>query len=52
MANNTLNALFEYYSNLNGKNKVKNEIIELKDVEDSFESVEQIGRIVFDSEEI
>lgn len=51
MAEKSINELLEFYSNLKGENENK-EIIEPKDVEDSFDSVEEIGRIVFDSEEI
>lgn len=51
MAENIINDLLEFYSNLKGENENK-EVIESKDVEDSFNSVEEIGRIVFDSEEI
>ena len=50
MAENTINDLLEFYSNLKGDEK--NEVAETKDVEDSFDSVEDIGRIVLDSEDI
>ena len=52
MAENIINDLLEYYSTLNGKDEIKSELIESKDVEDSFDSVEEIGRIVLDSEDI
>ena len=51
MAENTINNILEFYSNLKGEDDNK-EVIASKDVEDSFDSVEEIGRIVFDSEEI
>jgi len=52
MAEKTINDLLEYYSNLKDKDEITNEIAETKDVEDSFESVEEIGRIVLDNEDI
>lgn len=52
MAEKTINDLLEYYSNLKDKDEITNEIAETKDVEDSFDSVEEIGRIVLDSEDI
>ena len=52
MAENKINELLEFYSNLKGEDKNTKEVIASKDVEDSFDSVEEIGRIVFDSEEI
>lgn len=51
MAENTINELLEFYSNLKGENENK-EVIASKDVEDSFDSVEEIGRIVLDSEDM
>lgn len=51
MADNTINDFLDFYSNLKDENENK-EVIVSKDVEDSFESIEEIGRIVFDSEEI
>lgn len=51
MAENTINDLLEFYSNLKSEDKNK-EVTAPKDVEDTFDSVEEIGRIVFDSEEI
>lgn len=51
MAEKSINELLEFYSNLKGENDNKG-IIDPKDFEDSFDSVEEIGRIVFDSEEI
>lgn len=51
MTENTINELLEFYSNLKDKENSE-DVIASKDVEDSFYSVEEIGRIVFDSEEI
>lgn len=51
MAEKSINELLEFYSNLKGENENK-EVTAPKDVEDSFDSVEEIGRIIFDSEEI
>lgn len=51
MVEKKINELLEFYSNLKGESP-KSEVITSKDVEDSFDSVEQIGRIVFDSEDI
>lgn len=51
MAENKIEELLDFYSKLNGE-KQNNEVIVSKDVEDSFDSIEQIGRIVLDSEEI
>ncbi len=50
MAEKTIKDLLEFYSNLTGDEK--NEVAKSKDVEDSFDSVEEIGRIVLDSEDI
>ena len=52
MAEKTINDLLEFYSNLKDKGEITNEIAKAKDVEDSFGSVEEIGRIVLDSEDI
>ena len=52
MAENTTNELLEFFENVNGKDKITNEVAETKDAEDSFDSVEQIGRILYDSVEI
>ena len=52
MEENTINDLLEFYSNLKDNEKIKNEVAEAKEVEAFYDSVEQIGRIVFDSEEI
>lgn len=52
MEENTINDILEFYSNLKGNEEIKNEVSETKDVEDSYDSVEEIGRIVFDSKEI
>ena len=52
MEENTINDLLEYYSNLKDEGEIKKEVAEAKDVEDSFDSVEEIGRIVLDSEDI
>lgn len=52
MSENTINELLEYYSNLNNENKNSTDVITSKDVEGSYDSIEEIGRIVFDSEEI
>lgn len=52
MSDKTINEVFEFYSNLEGVDRMITEPTPSNDVEDSFESVEQIGRIVFDSEEI
>lgn len=52
MAENTINELLEYYSNLKDEGDIKNEVAEVKNVEDSFDSVEQIGRLAYNSKEI
>lgn len=52
MAENTINELLEFYSNLKCDGKNTKDIEASKDVEDSFDSVEQIGRIAYDSEDI
>lgn len=52
MSDKTINEVLEFYSNLEGVDRMITEPTPIKDVEDSFKSVEQIGRIVFDSEEI
>ena len=52
MSDKTINEVLEFYSNLEGVDRMITEPTPFNDVEDSFESVEQIGRIVFDSEEI
>lgn len=51
MAENTINDLLEFYANLKGENN-NNSVIASKDVEDSFDTIEQIGRIIIDSDEI
>lgn len=52
MSDKTINEVLEFYSNLEGVDRMITEPTPFNDVEDSFESVEQIGRIVFDSEDI
>jgi hypothetical protein len=51
MTENTINDLLEFYANLKGDNN-NNTVIASKDVEDSFDTIEQIGRIIIDSDEI
>lgn len=52
MAENTINELLEYYSNLKDESEITNEVAEVKDVEDSFNSVEEIGRLAYNSKDI
>lgn len=52
MAEKTINEILEYYSNLKDECEIKNAVAEVKDVEDSFDSVEQIGRLAYNSKEI
>lgn len=52
MAENTINEIFEYYSNLKDEGEITNEVAEVKDVEDSFNSVEEIGRLAYNSKDI
>lgn len=52
MAENTINEILEYYSNLKDKSEITNEVAEVKDVEDSFNSVEEIGRLAYNSKDI
>lgn len=51
MAKNTINDIIKFYSNLKGEDP-KKDLSVSNDVEDSFDTVEQIGRIVLNSEEI
>ena len=51
MAGNTINDLLEFYVNLKGEDNI-NTVIASKDVEDSFDTIEQIGRIIINSDEI
>lgn len=52
MAENTINEILEYYSNLKDESEITNEVAEVKDVEDSFNSVEEIGRLAYNSKDI
>ena len=52
MAENIVNNILEFYANLKGEENNNNMVIASKDVEDSFDTIEQIGRIIIDSEEI
>lgn len=52
MAEKTINDLLEYYSNLKNEGEITNEVAEVKDVEDSFNSVEEIGRLAYNSKDI
>lgn len=52
MAENTINEILEYYSNLKDKGDLTNKVAEMKDVEDSFDSVEEIGRLAYNSIDI
>lgn len=51
MAENIVNNILEFYANLKGEEN-NNMVIASKDVEDSFDTIEQIGRIIIDSVEI
>lgn len=52
MAENTINEILEYYSNLKDESEITNEVAEVKDIEDSFNSVEEIGRLAYNSKDI
>ena len=52
MAENTISELLEFYSNLKVEREIINKVADTKDVEDSFDSIEEIGRNIFDSKEI
>lgn len=51
MEENIVNNILEFYANLKGEEN-NNKVIASKDVEDSFDTIEQLGRIIIDSDEI